>query len=292
MPQAARSLPLIAVALLAAVPHELGAQTSELYLTGAGGGIAVLQGGVVTRQWSQPSVNAYGIAIGTTVRTIGGLVTRPGQASGFEYLLDGTATGTTYGPAGPPPSTIYDATSDGQRNYFLHWDSQRVYQAGLDWSSPTELFRVSTTQGSHSGISYDANSQSLWVGAWEWTAGAGGVVKRYSLAGQLLGSFSTRAGGPLSVTGLAYDRADNTLWMSDFVRTPNTLFQYAVDGTLLQTVTFQRQGLGPMRILGGEFGAPPPTISPLAAPEPASMTLLAAGLAAIGTVAWRRRRPA
>lgn len=226
--------------------------------------------------------NGEGIVVVTdTVRTRS---FRPNSPGGAEYSLQGAPTGITYVNPMPPGlryEELFDATSDGQYNYYVqHYGitnnglaTENVYRTDLDWSDPTPLFSLQTVPGGSAGeflgITYDSGNQSLWIGGWN----LNNQIRNYSLSGTLLSQFSTVG----QVGSLALDPADGTLWMTrDHTA---LLFQYARDGTLLQSGTVA--GLPQFGFLSGEFAR-------TSVPEPAPLALL--GLGAVCAAGFGRRR--
>jgi len=59
----------------------------------------------------------------------------------------GTLTGTTY--PFPIGGRGFDGATDGTHNYLVAFDGGNVFQLGLDWTNPVQLFNVGS--GSTSG---------------------------------------------------------------------------------------------------------------------------------------------
>ena len=95
-------------------------------------------------------------------------------------------------------------------------------------------------------MTWDASTGSLWI-----TNNSGGSdrVQRIDLAGDVL--FEFPAVHPGGGYGIAWDPADDTLWIPGAFSTAGSLFRYSKTGTLLQTVTVA--GLG--NVVGAEVGA-------------------------------------
>lgn len=223
------------------------AQTSDLYLTGYDSPTTwVVRGGQIVRQFNRSAVSGQdtGCTVGTTLRCVG---TDPG-ATGREYALTGAPLAATY-----PNSewdSLYDGASDGTRNWSIaHNDSDSGFalvEGNASWQSLQVRF-VPVRRSS--GVTWDARTSSLWI-----TNNAGGSdrVQRVDLSGNVLFEFpAVHAGGGYA---LAWDPADDTLWVPGAFSTAGSLFQYSKTGTLLQTVTIA--GLGD--VIGAEFGSGAP----------------------------------
>ncbi|MGI8923680.1 MAG: PEP-CTERM sorting domain-containing protein [Fimbriimonadales bacterium] len=225
--------------------------TSEYYLTaGDQGMLWVVQGGAVNRSWVGATGGEYPIAVGNEVRTLAV------GSQGAEYTLGGVDTGARYAfPTGI--GSAWDGTTDLNDNYLVDWSNGGVWRTDRDWSNPSLLFALGGF-GERLGITYDFSDNTLWVSGWDLD-----VVEHFGMDGTLLGSF---APGFTSITSLALDHADGTLWMGTQGQL-GTFFQFAKDGTPLGSTTIAE--LATQNTLGGEFQA---------VPEPASIIALGVGL--------------
>jgi hypothetical protein len=211
---------------------------SKLYLTaGDQNTVWVVQGPSVVNSWTQHNApgEEYPLAVSNTVRTLG----FESGFAGSEYTLSGSFTGNTY----PFPFTgseeLLDGTTDTTSNYSVDINTGNVYSFNSTWGSPTYLF---TTSPGFLGITYDATDNSLWL-----ANHGGNTVEHRSLFGTLISSFTVPF---TSITCLALDPADNTLWMGS-QNTGGTFYQYSKSGTALGSVFYP--ALAAQNTLGGEF---------------------------------------
>ncbi len=256
--------PLVAGAIVVGMSFPAFAQTSKLYLTEwQTTDVFVVQGGAIIDQFNRASTSdGPGMAIQDTVKCIG----QDGGQSGNEYALDGTPLGGSY--FNPSYASLYDGATDGVNNWTIaHNDFNTNFallQADSDWNGLAILFVPAERS---SGITYDANSGTLWI-----TNNIGGIsdVQNFDLAGNLLSEFpALHSGGGY---GIAWDAADDTLWIPGAFGTAGHLFQYDKSGNLLQDIVVS----GINNILGAEFatGEAAPcldlTVSPLTAGQSAT----------------------
>jgi hypothetical protein len=206
---------------------------SPLYLTaGDNNMIWVVQGNSVINSWSAHNTEEYAIAILSTVRTLGE------SSPGSDYTLGGTYTGTDY----PYPATgaaFYDGTTDGVLNYSVDFSNGGVYSMNSDWTNLISLF---STPAGDLGIAFDRSSGTFWLATFN-----GSTVEHRSHTGAVLSSFTVPF---TSITCLALDPADGTLWMGS-QDTQGTFYQYSQTGALLNTVHYI--ALETQNTLGGEF---------------------------------------
>lgn len=245
------------------------APISTYYLTaGDNGANIIIQGGVATVYAQQYPGNGgeYAIAVDSTVRTLSN--GNSGAGTGAQYDLGFSFTGTSY--TYPTPSyAFYDGTTDGAYNYSVDYSAGGVYRMGLDWSNPVLLFQ---TPSSYLGITYDPGNSSLWVSGF-----GSDTVMNVTMAGALLSSFNT---GFSSISSLALDPADGTLWMGS-QNTQGTFYQFSRAGALLGTSAFEN--LIQYNTLGGEFST-----GGAAVPEPSTWAMMGLGLAAAALARKRR----
>ncbi len=230
------------LAVVTCLPAMVQAQVSELYLSDRVTPVVyVVQNGQIVRQFNRSGqFDGPACVVTDTVKFIG---QDPGQV-GREYTLDGAPLDGRY--SNPSFDSLYDGATDGERNWSIaHNDFDTnfaVVQGDADWNNVEVLF---VPQRRSSGITYDARSNSLWISN---TVGHGDRVQQYDLQGNLLSEFPVDVSGGY---GIAWDPADDTLWMPGS-HGPTDLIQYAKDGTFLQRVPVQ--GLTDI-LLGAEFGA-------------------------------------
>jgi hypothetical protein len=239
-----------------------GGPTSTYYLPAGDSNTNWIIQGDTAQSFSQHIGGENAIAVsGGQVRTLGL------SLGGSLYDLSFAYLGTDYTSG---DLNFLDGTSDGTYNYSVGFLTGRVYRTNLDWSNPTELFDTGLGRGNSLGITYDPVNDSLWVSAWNSTN-----VYDFTLAGGLVSSFDA---GHVSITSLAMDRADHTLWLGN-AHNFGTFQQFSTTGTLLQTQFYEN--MAQQNTLGGEFVDGD-------VPEPASGLLLGCALA--GLVMLRRRR--
>jgi len=251
-----------------------------LYLS-TGSQIQVLQFNSIIDSWTTGE-QEFSIAVDMTVRTWS-------QGNQFlsllgkEYLLDGTPTGATY--ANDVGCCFRDGTTDGQFNYAIRQvaaAANSIYRFNLDWTNP-QVMPVNPIYGPGllsgvTGITYDSSDDTFWL--------AGGndflFVEHITRAGNLISSFG---GGTGSMASLAYDAADDTLWLYSARPGLSTLSHYAAsdDMTHANFPITSEPGIG--FVTGIEFQLQ--HLAPV--PEPATVVLLAAGLAIVLSVSARKR---
>jgi hypothetical protein len=248
---------LAVIGLLAAAGSALAAgPTSTLYLTAGDQGLnARILGGTTV---AVTSPQAFPGLLGESAIAVSGTSIRTGHnglypGSGGIYDLNFAYTGPALGG---PGNTVYDGTTDGLHNYGVSYSTGTVLRYDLYWGSPEPIF---TAAGSNPvGIAYDASNNSLWTSDF-----GSGWVRDWSLSGTLLSSFDTGLGEGFS---LAFDQADNTLWLMSS-QNSGLISQFSTTGTFLETVDFGSTA----NYLGAEFSLDPLASKPV--PEPKSMLL-------------------
>lgn len=285
MTYATRALYAVMVAMMSCSVAAQSGPTSELYLTDFGGSVFVVQGDNVIDSWSNPpgsTDSSPAIAVTSTVRTYGQGFGAPSQ--GYEFTLDGTPTGASY--ANTLGCCFRDGTTDGVYNYALRQPSgdSIAYRFGLDWSNP-EVFDLSFhfagegqiySIGAVSGITWDPRDNSFWL------AGDSNLFN-VSSTGEILAFFllSETSTGEYA---LAFDAADNTLWLSAFWANGTTLYQYDAAKILARPAPLDTLVLSTGFIGGAEFALAPPAV-----PEPASWAMMILGFGLTGGMMRYRR---
>ena len=195
----------------------------------------VLQGGALIRSWTPAAGTAqyqYALVVTNTIKTMGANV----GDIGAEYDLNGVDLGPRYThPAGP--SRAWDGTTDGT-NFYAIDSAGMVYQFDQSWANPVALFDA----GGIGALTYDPTDNTLWCSQFSTTD-----VTHYTLAGTVLGSFST---GHTQNMALALDHADNTLWLHDRT-TQGTFEQWSKAGVMLNRIAIA--GMSTQNALGGEM---------------------------------------
>ncbi|MBS1716245.1 MAG: PEP-CTERM sorting domain-containing protein [Armatimonadetes bacterium] len=199
-----------------------------------------------------------------------GVVSQSGYEKGSQFDLAGNVTNQN-AYANTTQGAYYDGTSDGRYNYGVDYVTGQVTQFDRNWSNSSALFQLNAFQ-TYPWITMNAADGSFWLG--NYTTGG---IEHYSHAGGFLGSFNTGL-GQYNMTGLAFDSADGTLWMSSF-NNANTLYQFDQAGNFLQSDVYTNTRAW----YGMEFDA-----GNSAVPEPASLTAL--GLGAVGLLRRRNRK--
>ncbi len=198
--------------------------------------------GTVAVSAGQVHGNEFAVAVANDrIRTLGYF----SGSFGTEYTTSFAFTGTSYPYPLGPGANIYDGTTDTMLNYSIDFNTGNVYSFNTDWTNPTYLF---TTAPGFLGITYDQTDNSLWLSNFNGT-----TVEHRSFFGTLISSFTV----PLSsITCLALDPSDDTLWMGSQL-TEGTFYQYSKTGTQLSSVFYP--AMASQDTLGGEFQMPAPT---------------------------------
>ena len=155
----------------------------------------------------------------------------------------GPSPGSSYDFAGTPQAAlsldfsahsgfgrVIDAGFDGTNSYIVSglFGSSGVFKYDAYFSGPGAFLFDPTapTNGlpgvvSPQGITYDTTTNTIWVSAYDFGAGAtGGEVVQFDLVGNRLSSFrAVDSSGNASErnTALAYDFQDDTFWMNAHV---------------------------------------------------------------------------
>ena len=221
-------------------------QTSELYMLYSPNVIYPVGTTYVYREWSLVRSWTHASQYECSLVSVGGTIRQGAVFSGFsgtEYTAAGLPTGTRYSAA----PDVFDATSDGTWIYGWNVITASLMLYDLDWNYQGTLFSLGSDYAyAYMGITYDPQARSIWLAPW--LHATMGRLYNYSLNGALLGTFSLASSTGLG-SGLAYDGADNTLWMFNW--RDDRLEQYSKSGGLLSTVS------GRTRIYGLEFAVVP-----------------------------------
>ena len=206
-----------------------GADNGILYVTqfgGNSGALVAVQTGTLNSTFVTTVSTETGIAVRDTVRIINAFPSS--LQSGSEYDLSGNVLNSNI-YSNTSINSLYDGTTDGEYNYSIghnDFDSNfGVFRFDLDWSNPIQIF---TPNRRSSGIAYDAVTNTLWTTA---TVGTASHVQNYSLDGAFLSEFPVNIRGGYAI---AWNPADDTLWIPESFETTGRLWQYDKSGNLLQ----------------------------------------------------------
>jgi len=261
---------ILATVLTVPLAGQVVVPTSKLFMTnGDDHRLVIINGSTyATVAMGQSSRREYPIAVNGSIVTAG---PQSGEQPGGVYSLTGTyekAAGTwTLGSQ----YNFWDGTTDGTYNYAFNYGNGGVYRFEKDWSGGSLLFEFGSGS-QYLGITYDATDKTLWVSGW-----SSNSVVHLKMDGSTLGSFTAGAFSG-SLTALALDPADNTLWMGS-QGNRGVFAQYTKAGTLVGTHSFGFSD----NVLGGEFDFS-------VIPEPSVTALLSAGAALAGLRSLLRRR--
>lgn len=252
---------------------------SELYVGHFGSNqVSVLQGGSVVNSWSMVGDGRQsGISVTDQVRIASN------QGDGAAYDLDGNFIGTIPNT----PSNQADGATDGEFNY--QFVGNQLVRYTLDWLNPTTQIDFGVSSASWAGVTHDPTNDSFWITS---INALFGQVQNVDRDGNNLFSFTTGdfLGGE---AGIAYDAADDTLWVGN-VFAGRSFRQFSKTGQLLQDVEFGALPASSAFLGAMEFRVPlknqgdPGGGGMTPVPEPSTIALLGFGLA--GILAARRKR--
>jgi hypothetical protein len=187
---------------------------STLYLS-LNAAIGVVRGLDLSVQANATSAAAIAVSSDLGVLTVAG---RPPWTTGGRFQLDGT-------PVASLPTVnqdlccFMDGTTDGEFNYAPRWDSTLLepvgsrplappglYRFDRDWSNPQLLFPLHA-EGNYHGIAYSSASRSFWLTR---KSGSLTVIEEWRRDGSHV---RTPIEVPATLTGIAIDPLDDTLWV-------------------------------------------------------------------------------
>lgn len=261
-------------------PVQSQGTTSPLYVTDFSGVVHVVQGTAQTNSWidQNSSIGLQpnpAIAVRDTVQTFPQAIPLSGTSVGAEYSIAGVATGVTY--SNTVGCCFRDGTTDGTYNYAIRQapGTDLIYRFGLDWSNPEALPGFSGQE--LSGITYDPRNNTFWTMS-------GSLVLNLNLTtNDFPAAFYLALAGDGAI---AFDAADQTLWILQYQSFVGTTFQqFSSEAGLnfrqpLQTFTL------PFGVAGAEFA-----LQNSAVPEPGTWAMLLLGFGGIG-FALRRQKTA
>ena len=152
-----------------------------------------------------------------------------------------------------------DGTTDGKNNYAVDfYGDNGVYKTDTNFNNAQLLFNVGSGV---IGITYAPGNNSLWLAD---RYGIPGRITDYDMTGVPLFSFDT---GIQFISALAYDGANNSLWVTTTLGCGNgtCLYDYDLSGNLINSFSIPVSD----NIIGGE-------ITP-GIPEPGTLLLLGTG---------------
>ncbi len=207
------------------------AQTSPLYMIAWDSNEAVIvQNGLLVSTWTNSGAfGECGLAMHESIRVVG----RNSGQDGREYDFAGDLLGG--GPYSNPGFTdLYDGTTDGTFNYAVaHNDFDTdfaVVRGDEDWAGLAVHF-VPTVRSS--GIAFDSSGGTLWIAN---NSGGFNGLQEYDLNGNILTDLTLPFIGGAGY-GLAYDPADDTLWMTGaFNGGAVDCYQLDKQGNILQSI--------------------------------------------------------
>lgn len=244
------SIVFVLATTLSAIGSTALGQTSELFINQSDSTeMVVVQGGSVIRSWNTVNAGENALAVSDTIRTAQSL------KDGYEYDLSGTPLGPSY----QIPvffGRYYDGTTDGvNHNYAMVYNDigvqGQVFRFDRSWQNADPLSVLGTAARA---VTFDPVTETLWYTSVAFPSGLL-WLRNVDLAGNPLDSFTVPGSGAYaaSVTGLAFDPVDGTLWFGQL--DSSLIRQVDPAGTLL--TSFEVPGIS--TAFGMEFAVPEPS---------------------------------
>lgn len=244
-------------------------QQSPMYFATASGVVEVYQNQALQYSFQ----NAYSPGQETVI-AVGPSWVRTGSyapySNGGEYQLNGTSN-NVYLPRNTVTSDYaYDGAYDGKYIYTCDYSSPGDVVRYDDMYNGQAVQFQTGAQGRYydMGITCDRGDGTIWTANYGYGSG---LVTEWDSNGNPLRSWNVNTGSG-NIPGLAWDPADDTLWLSN--NYSGTFQQYDENGKFLQEFPLSQYGFFGGLEIGGKV------------PAPGSAALLGLG----GLMASRRRR--